>query len=439
MSEKALTQQDIQAFHQDLATQPAAEVIGRAVQTNGVLKASEDPKAATRLNRTFSVELDTGTVSNQKHSGRCWLFSTLNTLRHTFAKENNVKDFELSQSYLFFWDKVERANMFYQRTIDLADKPLSDREVSFYMGMPDDDGGQWAMCAALIQKYGVVPSYAMPETFNTDNTTGFAAALNRKLRRDALILRQMVADRASDAEIATKRQGMMTEVYRMAVYSIGEPPTTFDLEFKDDDHKLHRDRQLTPLDFFNKYWDVDLDDYVVVTNSPDKPFNKLYSLPSQDNVLGGKRIEFFNTDMATLKQTAIDQLKDGESVWFGNDIMQEMSREKGYMDSQLYQQAKLFNVEMTMSKAERFETHEAEVTHAMTLTGVDLVDNQPQRWKVENSWGTKVGDKGYFVMTDDWMDDFGYEVVVHKKYLTPEQQAVLTTTPQPLDAWDPLM
>ncbi|WP_395322033.1 C1 family peptidase [Levilactobacillus parabrevis] len=433
-----LTAAETADLHADLQQQPAHDVVSRAVIKNGVLAAAEDPQAAVRLNRTFSVELDTGKVSNQKHSGRCWLFSTLNTIRHQFAAKYNVKDFELSQSYLFFWDKVERANIFYDNILRTADKPLDDREVAFYLSRPGDDGGQWAMGAALVQKYGVVPASAMPESFNTNDTTGFATTLNLKLRKDALALRQLVADGASEDQIATTRAQALKEVYRMAAYSFGEPPTTFDLEYKDDKHQYHRDAGLTPQGFFEKYFDIDLDDYVVISNSPDKPFDQLYSLPSQDNIVGGKHITFLNLPMAELKRTAIAQLQSGEAVWFGNDVLQQMSRERGFLDSQLFKTADLFGVDLSLTKAQRLATGEAEVTHAMTLTGVDLVGSDPTRWKVENSWGEKNGDKGYFVMTDDWMDDFVYEVVVHKRFLTPEQRAVLATTPKALPAWDSL-
>lgn len=437
-TEHPLTAAETAALHADLEQQPAHDVVSRAVIKNGVLAASEDPQAAVRLNRTFSVELDTGKVSNQKHSGRCWLFSTLNTIRHQFAAKYHVKDFELSQSYLFFWDKVERANIFYDNILRTADRPLDDREVAFYLSRPGDDGGQWAMGAALVQKYGVVPASAMPESFNTNDTTGFAATLNLKLRKDALALRALVAQQAGEDQIAATRAQALKEVYRMAAYAFGEPPVTFDLEYKDDKHQYHRDAGLTPQGFFEKYFDIDLDDYVVISNSPDKPFDRLYSLPSQDNIVGGKHITFLNLPMAELKRTAIAQLQAGEAVWFGNDVLQQMSRERGFLDSQLYKTADLFGIDLSLTKAQRLATGEAEVSHAMTLTGVDLVADEPTRWKVENSWGEKNGDKGYFVMTDDWMTDFVYEVVVHKRFLTPDQQAILATEPQKLPAWDSL-
>lgn len=418
--------------------QPEIPVIQRAVIKNGVYNASENDRVRAKLNRTFSVELETGKVSNQRHSGRCWIFSTMNILRHQFASKYNVKDFEFSQAYIFFWDKIERANMFYQKIIELADRDLTDRELQCYLNAPDNDGGQWAMAAGIVQKYGVVPIDVMPETFNTQDTTGFGKALNLKLRRDAIQLRQMKQNGASDAEIQAERELLLAQVYKMTVIAVGTPPETFDFEYRDDQMKYHIDRHLTPKEFYDKYVGVDLDDYVVVTNSPDKPFKKLYSLPSQDNVVGGKKITFLNLPMDDLKNAAIAQLKDGESVWFGNDVLEQMHRKDGLLDSELYKQDELFGVELGMTKAERMLYKQANVSHAMVLTGVDIVDNAVTKWKVENSWGEENGDKGYFVMADNWFNDYVYEVIVHRKYLTKEQLKVVDSKPLALDAWDSL-
>ncbi|AEV96071.1 C1 family peptidase [Pediococcus claussenii] len=428
----------INALQLDLENHKEVDVLRRAVTKNGVNAVSENNEVLSKLNRTFSVEVETGKVTNQLHSGRCWMFSLLNTLRHTFAKKYNVKDFELSQSYIYFWDKIERANIFYDRIIKLANQNPLERELQLYLSMPGEDGGQWAMAAALVQKYGVVPISVMPETFNTKDTTGFADALNLKLRRDAIQLRELKNDGATDDELQNKRDELLKEVYRMTSIAVGEPPVKFDLEYRDDDKEYHVDRGLTPQEFYQKYIGTDLDDYVVLTNSPDKPYNKLYSLPSQDNVIGGKPITFLNVDMEYLKKAAIQQLKDGETVWFGNDVLKQMSRTEGILDSELFKKDELFGVDLSMSKAERFKFGEAEVSHAMTLTGVDLIDDRPTKWKVENSWGDKNGKDGYFAMGDNWFEDFVYEVVVHRQYLTEEQLKVNDGVPEPLSAWDPL-
>ncbi|UQS87230.1 C1 family peptidase [Nicoliella spurrieriana] len=437
-SKNALTANDIADLEADYQKQPQADVIARAIQQNGVNNTARDPKAVVRTNHVFSVEVKTGGVTNQRQSGRCWLFSLTNNLRHQFAAKYGVKEFELSQSYLFFWDKIERANIFYDRMISTANRPTTDRTVAFYLSGPGNDGGQWAMSAALVQKYGVMPQADFPETNVTKNTRDLNSVLNLKLRRDGMQLRNLVNDGVSDEELTQVRQKMLSEVYRMVGYSVGVPPAKFDFEYRDDKDNYHLDQGLTPKQFFDKYFDDDLDDYVVLANSPDKPYNQLYSLPSQNNVVGGKQIQFVNLPMEVLKTAAIKQLQAGKTVWFGNDVVEQSQRKDGILDANLYHRAELYNIDLSMSKAERLQYHQAEVSHAMVLTGVDLVDDQPTRWKVENSWGADNGKKGYFAMDDSWMDEFVYEVVVNKKYLTADQQAVLEQAPVELAPWDSL-
>ncbi|AVL00870.1 C1 family peptidase [Pediococcus inopinatus] len=436
---KEVSQENVAKFKKNFAQDNRNSVVQRAATKNGVLNASEDIAAKVRLDRTFSIELDTGKVTNQRHSGRCWLFSLLNTLRHQLADKENMKDFELSESYSFFWDKVERANVFYENIIRTAAKPTSDREVAFYLSSPDDDGGQWAMAAGLVQKYGVVPASVMPESFNTNDTSGFASSLNLKLRKDAVELRELKNGGASEGQLDAKRDQLLAEVYQMTAIAVGTPPDKFDFEYRDDKKNYHRDADITPKDFYDKYIGVDLDDYVVVTNSPDKPFDKLYSLPAEDNIVGGKKITLLNVDMAVLRKAAVAQLKDGETVWFGNDVLEQMDRNDGLLDSKLYRTDALFDVDLSMSKAERLQFGQAAVSHAMTLTGVDVVDDEVTKWKVENSWGDKSGDKGYFAMTDDWFENYVYQVVVHRKYLTDAQRKIADATPEPLPVWDPMM
>ncbi|MGA3376554.1 C1 family peptidase [Lactiplantibacillus pentosus] len=433
-----LTPPALAALRTTHADDRMAPVLTRAITKNGIKAASFDNQAASRLDRTFSIEVPTGKVSNQKSSGRCWEFSLLNTLRHKFATKYHVKDFELSQSYLFFWDKIERANTFYRNVEQTARQPISDRLVQFLFDNPGEDGGQWAMAASLVQKYGVVPTSAMPETFNTENTAAFQAVLSRQLRKDGLKLRQLVMDGANEAELQSLEKSMLQAVYRITAYSFGEPPTSFDLAYRDDDQQYHRLTDLTPQQFYQDYFDTDLDDYVVVTNSPDKPFNRLYSLPDEDNVIGGKPIEFLNVDMGVLTDVAVQQLKAGETVWFGNDVLRQMDRQTGYLDAHLFETGQLFGVNDHLTKAQRLLTGDGEVSHAMTLTGVDLVADTPTKWKVENSWGEKVGKQGYFVMSQDWFDAYVYEVVVHKQFLAPEFQVLVNERAQRLPAWDPL-
>lgn len=433
-----LTVQELEKFSAEFNKKPENKVVARAAQRSGVLEASYNDRVQGQLTRVFSTELDTNNVTNQKHSGRCWLFATLNVLRHAFGKKYKAKDFTFSQAYNFFWDKIERANMFYNRILDSADMPLDSRQVKADLDFACSDGGQFQMAAALVEKYGVVPSYAMPETFNTNDTTGFATALGDKLKRDALVLRHL-KQYGKDDEIKKVREKFLSEVYQMTAIAVGEPPKTFDLEYRDDDKKYHLEKNLTPLEFLHKYMgDVDFDDYVVLTNAPDHDYNKLYGLPSEDNIEGSLRIKLLNVPMEYLSSAAIAQLKDGEAVWFGNDVLRQMDRKTGYLDTNLYKLDDLFGVDLKMSKADRLKTGVGQVSHAMTLVGVDEDNGEVRQWKVENSWGDKSGVKGFYVMNNEWFKDYVYEVVVHKKYLTENQKKLAEGPITDLPAWDSL-
>ncbi|MCP9331282.1 C1 family peptidase [Lactobacillus kefiranofaciens] len=433
-----LTVQELEKFSADFNKNPENQVVARAAQRSGVLEASYNDRVQSKLTRVFSTELDTDNVTNQKHSGRCWEFATLNVLRHAFGKKYKAKNFTFSQAYNFFWDKIERANMFYNRILASANMPLDSRQVKTDLDFAGTDGGQFQMAAALVEKYGVVPSYAMPETFNTNDTTGFATALGDKLKKDALVLRELKQYGKED-EIKKTREKFLSQVYQMTAIAVGEPPKKFDLEYRDDDKKYHLDKNLTPLEFLHKYLgDVDFDDYVVLTNAPDHEYDKLYGLPAEDNIAGSIRIKLLNVPMEYLSSAAIAQLKDGEAVWFGNDVLRQMNRKSGYLDTNLYKLDDLFGVDLQMSKADRLRTGVGQVSHAMTLVGVDEDNGDVRQWKVENSWGDKSDAKGFYVMNNDWFKDYVYEVVVHKKYLTKKQQELAEGPITDLPAWDSL-
>lgn len=438
---KAISQEQLQNFQADLNKREDHEVNERAVTKNGILSVSADYRSEVAMDQVFSIDIDTGKVADQKRSGRCWMFAALNTMRHSMREKLHMKDdFELSQNYTFFWDKLEKSNYFLENVLQTAELPTSNRKVAWLMQTPQQDGGQWDMLVALIQKYGVVPQTVMPETFNSSNSTEINKQLNLKLRKDAVELRELVAANKSDADIQKAKEKMLNEIYRMLAYTFGEPPASFDFEYRDTDNKYHRIEDITPQEFFKKYVGWNLDDYVSIINAPtaDKPFNHMYTVEMLGNVLGGRQVRHLNLDMQTFRKVAIEQLKHGESVWFGSDVGQESDRKKGIMDTNLYHQDELFDVDFSMSKAERLDYGESMMTHAMVLTGVDLVDGQPTKWKVENSWGDKVGEKGFFVMSNDWMEEFCYQIVVNKKYLPKDLQEILKEEPTVLAPWDPM-
>lgn len=430
-----LTLDEIAKFQQDYQQNKQNKITELAVVNNGVQKASFNGEGIRDLNRTFSIEIPTDNVTDQKQSGRCWLFAALNVLRHKFAKQYHTKNFTFSQSYLFFWDRIERANIFFNHILETADKPVDDRTVHFYLQAPDTDGGQWHMAISLIRKYGLVPTYAQDESFTANNTAAFNQALNMKLREDGLVLRKL-AQAGKNDEIEQKRQEYLSEIYRMAVIAFGQPVQKFDLEFKDDDGNYKLDQNITPLDFFHNYFEDDLDDYVVLFNAPDHEYDKLYAFPFEDNVEGGSPVRFLNTKIENLKEAAIKQLKDGETIWFGCDVGKQSDRQKGILAANLYETDTIFGIETKLNKKERLQTGASGSTHAMTFVGVDVVDGKPRQWKVENSWGTKVGDKGYFVMDDKWFDEYLFKVVVKKQYLPEKLVKIAEGEATPVPCWD---
>lgn len=434
--------EDLNDFRDDYSGHPDSAALERAVTTNGVKNASFDWHALADNDPHFSIDLATGDVSDQKQSGRCWMFAALNTMRHEMqAKFNLPDDFELSQSYQFFWDKFEKANYFYENVIKTAQLPTDDRRVAWLMATPQQDGGQWDMLCALIEKYGVMPKSAMPESYNSSQSREINAVLNHQLRHDAVILRQMVRESTAKGKIEATQKQMLSRVYRMLSYAFGEPRSTFDFEYRTKkEHEFHRVANLTPQKFFQDYVGWNLDDYVSIIQAPtsDKEYGQTYTIEMLGNVVGGRPVKHLNLPMAEFKALAIKQLQGGESVWFGSDVVQQSESKHGIMALNTYGYEQLFDTELEMTKAQALDYGQSMMDHAMVLTGVDLVNGKPTKWKVENSWGKKVGTKGYFVMSDPWMDKYCYQVVINKKYLSEDQLAAQAQDPIVLKPWDPM-
>ncbi|MGF2114519.1 aminopeptidase C [Enterococcus casseliflavus] len=428
------------AFAQAYQDNNKQTALQRSVVKNGITASAENVSAKVNNVPVFSVDVTTGKVSNQKQSGRCWMFAALNTFRHKMLNDFNLKEFELSQNHTFFWDKYEKANYFYENILATANEPLTSRKVAFLLQTPQQDGGQWDMIVSIFQKYGVVPKTVMPESSNSSNSRDLNNYLNKKLRKDAVALRQLVAEGKTAEDIQTAKEAMLEDIYRFLATSLGTPPETFDFEYRDEDKNYHIDRNLTPQSFYEKYVGVDLDDYVSIINAPtaDKPYNQSYTVEMLGNVVGGKEVKYLNVDMPTFKKLAIAQLEQGESVWFGCDVGQSSTRDTGIMALDAYDINDLFDIDFTMTKAERLDFGESLMTHAMVLTGVDLIDGKSTKWKVENSWGEKVGTNGFFVMSDAWMDEYTYQIVVRKEFLTAEQLAAFEAEPTVLAPWDPM-
>ena len=420
---------------------PKFAAMENAISHNGLLASLEKRSAAVENTPIFSLDLTKDKVSDQKASGRCWMFAALNTFRHKMIAGFQLEDFELSQAHTFFWDKYEKSNWFLEQVIATADQELSSRKVKFLLDTPQQDGGQWDMVVALFEKYGVVPKSVYPESISSSNSRELNQILNKLLRQDAQILRELAADGVESSELQAKKEEFLQEVFNFLAMNLGLPPRQFDFSYRDKDNHFHSASGLTPLTFYQKYVDLKLDDYVSIINAPtaDKPYGWSYTVEMLGNVVGSKPVRYLNVEMNRLKELAIAQMQAGETVWFGSDVGQSSNRKAGVMAEGMHDFTASMDIRLTQDKAGRLDYSESLMTHAMVLTGVDLDENdKAKKWKVENSWGEKVGNKGYFVASDAWMDEYTYQIVVRKEFLTAAELAAYEAEPLVLSPWDPM-
>ncbi|RSI34001.1 aminopeptidase C [Streptococcus sanguinis] len=420
---------------------PKFAAMENAISHNGLLTSLEKRSTAVENTPVFSLDLTKDKVSDQKASGRCWMFAALNTFRHKMIAGFQLEDFELSQAHTFFWDKYEKSNWFLEQVIATADQELTSRKVKFLLDTPQQDGGQWDMVVSLFEKYGVVPKSVYPESISSSNSRELNQILNKLLRQDAQILRELVAEGANSAELQAKKEELLQEVFNFLAMNLGLPPRQFDFSYRDKDNHFHSESGLTPLTFYQKYVDLKLDDYVSIINAPtaDKPYGRSYTVEMLGNVVGSKPVRYLNVEMDRLKELAIAQMQAGETVWFGSDVGQSSNRKAGVMAEGMHDFTASMDIRLTQDKAGRLDYSESLMTHAMVLTGVDLDENgKAKKWKVENSWGEKVGNKGYFVASDAWMDEYTYQIVVRKEFLTAAELAAYEAEPTVLSPWDPM-
>lgn len=426
-----------------LEADACARIARNAVTSSGVRAAARDAEMAALATTTFDIQLEQGEITDQKRSGRCWMFASLNTMRYRIMKKLGIKTFELSQAYPLFWDKYERANWFFENIIATAEEELASREVAYLLADPLCDGGQWDMFRSLVKKYGVVPKEAMPETVCSSNTGDMNKYLTRYLRAGAKRLRDALAAGATADEARAVKQELMEGVYRMLAICLGEPPASFEVRIRDEKNELKASGTYTPQQFFAEFVDMNLDDYVSIISAPtaDKPYLRSYTVKYLGNVVEDGTVRYVNLPIDALKRVAVAQLKDGLPVWFGSDVDQGFLSADGVLDPAALDVDALFGlpIETGLDKAARLDYGESVMTHAMTLQGVNLdEDGAPTRWRIENSWSDEHGKKGYDVASDAWFDEYVYQVVVDKKYLTDEELAAYEAEPTVLAPWDPM-
>jgi len=431
----------IQAFEEAFARDPKNALAMNAVTRSGIGPVAIRREVVARAEHTYSHLIETPEATNQKASGRCWLFAGMNKLRLHAMERMGLESFELSQAYPMFWDKLEKANYFLENIIATRDQPLDGRLVMWLLAQPLSDAGQWDMFVNLVAKYGVVPKTAMPESHSSSASASMNGVLVARLRADARELRTMAAKGASVEDLREAKGEMMTRFYTMLVIHLGPPPKSFQWEWRDKDGAFHRHGEITPQAFFRTYVGLDFSDYACLIHAPtdDKPFYRMYTVAYLGNVVGGYPVRYLNVPMDVIKRAASQSVADGEAVWFGADVGKQWARDEGILDAELYDYDLVVGDMGDLDKAARLDYGQSRMNHAMVFTGVDLDDDGASlKWRVENSGGTEQGDKGFLTMADNWFSEYLYEVVVHKRYLDDEALQALELEPIVLPPWDPM-
>lgn len=436
-----ITKESLTLYKDKYNANASNKVVQNAIAKVGINKSSIDNNMTRRHNFVFSHETEKGEITNQKSSGRCWMFAALNTARVDTMEKLNVKTFEFSQNYTLFWDKLEKSNYFLDSIIETVDEPLNSRLVQHLLQAPVQDGGQWDMFSGILEKYGAVPKAAMPETYHSSNTRELNQLLTAKLRDFAAKIRESYKDGKSTEELVDQKEDYLYFVYALLVKTLGEVPETFTYEYRDKDEDFHRISDITPQEFFEKYVAWDLEERISLINAPteDKPFGKTYTVKYLGTIKEAQPIRYVNAPIEALKEAAVQSIKDGEPVWFGCDVGKMLDREAGIMDDRAYDYEATLGESVELTKAQRLDYGESLLTHAMVFVGVDLDDEgNPIKWKVENSWGDKNGDKGVYSMTDKWFDEYNYQVAVKRKYIDEKWLKALDEPVVELEPWDPM-
>ena len=410
-----------------------------AVTNNKIKKLAVNHSNVGKINHFFSNKIETKAITNQKSSGRCWLFTGLNTLRPIVAEKLNLSKFEFSETYSFFYDQLEKSNLFLESIISTRDLKIDDRKVEWLFKNAIGDGGQWTTFADIVNKYGLVPSNVMPETSHSESTGMMSRLLRRKLREFGVNLREMHQNGNKLKAIRTAKVNMLSEIYKMLVMCLGEPPVEFSWQYKDKDDKISEEKKYTPKSFYNEFVGIDLNEYVMIMNDPTREYFKLYEVEYDRSLQDGNNWKYINLPIKEIKEFAKNSILGNDAMYFSCDVGKQLNTGFGTLDLNNYDYDDLFGVKFDMDKSQRISTYESGSTHGMALVGVNILENgEIDKWLLENSWGADKGHNGYLTMTDSWFGEYLFRVVISKKYLDENTLKILDTKAILLPPWDPM-
>ena len=436
-----ITPEMMQTIKQSYGTSASDKALRTIMVNNSPAKMAMNYENAAKLNTHFSHRVESRAVTDQKSSGRCWMFTGMNVLRNKAIRQHHLPaDFQFSQAYTFFYDQLEKSNLFLQAIIDTYKLPMESQEVEWLFKNPLSDGGQFTGIANLVEKYGLVPADVMPETFNTNNTSSISGLIKLKLREDGLELRQMAAQKGmTPAKLNARKTEMLATIYRMLALTMGEPPAEFTWNQTNAKGEIVSTDTYTPMSFYEKFAKVDFSKYYMIMNDPTREYHKVYEIQYDRHVYDGQNWRYLNLPMEEIAPMCIASIKDSTMMYFSCDVAKFLDRDKGLMDMNNYDYASLMGTEFGMNKEQRVRTFASGSSHAMTLCAVDLdKEGKPLKWMVENSWGSSYGWQGFLIMTNDWFNEYMFRVVLEEKYIPADIRAMLDQKPVMLPAWDPM-